>query len=685
MKQIALALALALVSLFPTTSRAYYIDATGGDCPLFGNWDPYSRTCTLTQDISETIILNASFITLDGNGHAIRNAGYAIWRADWGSNQSLPTLTGITIKNFIIDSCYMGMSLKKVSNSVVVNNRISNCTEGLWLFWSCSDNRIENNVFENFSFRGLFFFTAFRTDIANNTIRGSKGDYGSAIDFALATGNTVRDNLIIDNNYGINGNSGGNLVYNNYFSNVVANVGGVTTHTFNVAQSPGPNIVDGPYLGGNYWSNPDGTGHSDTCDDYFPTDGFCDTPYVIPVPEGTATGTDFLPLTRYNLPPVADAGADQSTHVRVVVSLDGGASHDPDQNYPLAYAWRILSKPDGSAATLLDSSTAMPSFVPDRPGDYMVELVVTDATGRRSLPDQVQVSTLNSSPIADAGPDRAVVAIGTTVQLEGGRSYDVDGDPLSFQWRFLAVPPGSAAALSDPSAAAPTFVADAHGDYLLQLTVADIWGASATDTVAVSFNQVRPVAAAGVNQSVIEGSTVFLDGRGSFDANGDPLTYSWSLASVPAGSAAQLSNPASVTPSFVADLPGEYVANLIVNDGFESSQPSSITVIAISRQDALLLALQDQIAGINALPESAFHNPNLRNALTSKVIAVIKMVEGAQYQAALNKMEYDVAAKFDGCAFSGSGEATDWIAGCDDQAAVYPLAARAIELLKLLQ
>jgi len=685
MRRICLVLTLLLLVLSPGISHAYYIDNSGGDCSQFGTWDPYSRTCTLTTDISETIILNASNITLDGNGHAIRNAGYAIWRADWGSNQDLVTLTRVTIKNFIIDQCYMGLSLKKVSSSVVTNNRISNCTEGLWLFWSCFDNRIENNVFENFSFRGLFFFTAFRTNIANNTIRGSKGDYGSAIDFALATGNTVRDNVIVDNNYGINGNSGGNLLYNNYFSNVVANIGGVATHTYSITQAPGPNIVDGPSLGGNYWSNPDGSGYSDTCDDYFPTDGFCDAPYAIPVPEGAATGTDYLPLTRFNFPPVANAGVDQSTHARVVVSLDGSGSYDPDQNYPLTYAWRIVSKPDGSASAIVAASSPAPTFVPDRLGDYLVELVVTDNTGRRSLPAQVRVSTLNSAPVADAGPDQAVVAIGSTVQLDGHTSYDVDGDALAFQWRFLAIPEGSAAMLSDAGATTPTFVADKHGPYLLQLTVTDAWGVSATDSVEISFNQVRPVAAAGVNQSVVEGGTVFLDGSGSSDANGDPLTYSWSLASLPPGSTTQLSDAGSATPSFVADLPGEYMVSLIVNDGFENSEPSSSAVIAISREDALMQALRELIAGINALPDSAFRNPNLRNALTNKVIAAIKMVEGGQFPAACNKMEYDIAAKFYGCAAAGSAEGTDWIGGCDDQAAIHPLAAHAIELLKMLQ
>ena len=40
---------------------------------------------------------------------------------------------------------------------------------------------------------------------------------------------------------------------------------------------------------------------------------------------------------------------------------------------------------------------------------------------------------------------------------------------------------------------------------------------------------------------------VNLDGSGSTDVDGDPLTFEWSLTTVPAGSAAAISDPALVT------------------------------------------------------------------------------------------------------------------------------------------
>ncbi|HSN15828.1 MAG TPA: PKD domain-containing protein [Anaeromyxobacteraceae bacterium] len=87
-----------------------------------------------------------------------------------------------------------------------------------------------------------------------------------------------------------------------------------------------------------------------------------------------------------------------------------------------------------------------------------------------------------------------------------------------------------------------------------------------------------PVAVAGAEASVRKRQTVTLGG--SSDPDGDPLTYSWSLA-VPAGSAAQLSTIWPATPSFVTDLVGPYVATVTVSDG-QYSATASATITAFN-------------------------------------------------------------------------------------------------------
>jgi hypothetical protein len=71
-----------------------------------------------------------------------------------------------------------------------------------------------------------------------------------------------------------------------------------------------------------------------------------------------------------------------------------------------------------------------------------------------------------------------------------------------------------------------------------------------------------PVANAGPNQTPV-GSVVTLNGSGSTNPSGiGTLTYSWTFTSKPSGSAAALSNPLGVTPTFMVDVAGTYVIAL---------------------------------------------------------------------------------------------------------------------------
>ncbi|MDM0046277.1 PKD domain-containing protein [Variovorax dokdonensis] len=87
-----------------------------------------------------------------------------------------------------------------------------------------------------------------------------------------------------------------------------------------------------------------------------------------------------------------------------------------------------------------------------------------------------------------------------------------------------------------------------------------------------------PVAKIADVQSVITGRAFMLDGSGSTDVDGDTLSFEWSLQSVPAGSTANLGDKAIAKPSFTADLAGDYVFGLVVNDGKSNSAQVSITV-----------------------------------------------------------------------------------------------------------
>ncbi|MHC1754391.1 MAG: NosD domain-containing protein [Methanosarcina sp.] len=85
--------------------------------------------------------------------------------------------------------------------------------------------------------------------------------------------------------------SGNNTIYNNYFNNVNNTlINSEANNTWNTSKIAGESIVGGPYLGGNYWANPNGTGFSENCTDA-DRDGISDSSYEI------VNGTfDYLPL-----------------------------------------------------------------------------------------------------------------------------------------------------------------------------------------------------------------------------------------------------------------------------------------------------------------------------------------------------------------------------------------------------
>jgi len=281
-----------------------------------------------------------------------------------------------------------------------------------------------------------------------------------------------------------------------------------------------------------------------------------------------------------NRPPTANAGPDQAVVLGQPVTFDGSASTDPDGN-PLSYRWTWTQKPAASAAAL-SADGFRARFTVDQPGTYQARLVVNDGQAD-SLPAVATAGTGNLKPVANAGPDKTAPA-GTQVTLDGSASSDANRDALAYRWLLTTQPAGSKAALAGSASVSvrPALALDQPGHYEAQLTVNDGQADSAPDLVAIDTGNTPPWANAGPDRAGRAGGLLALDGSASKDTDANPLAYRWSLLYRPDGSQAALASPLAVSAALLPDVAGDYVAQLIVNDGHADSVTPDTAKITVS-------------------------------------------------------------------------------------------------------
>ena len=309
-----------------------------------------------------------------------------------------------------------------------------------------------------------------------------------------------------------------------------------------------------------------------------------------------------------NVPPVANAGTDQTVPSGTEVTLDGSGSMDSDSDTTLKFSWVRTSgagRGTGSAVTLTGENTATPSFTPQtlNPGaesvTYGFTLTVTDdddAPNTNTNTNTVTI-TVTAPLVADAGDPRSVPSGTPTVQLDGNGSTAIGtsgGRTVSYDWTRAsgtAGGTGSAVTLTGENTATPSFTPQTLNPgaesvtYVFTLTVTDNVMGSTADTDMVTITVTAGlVADAGDPRSVPSGTpTVQLDGSGSTaigTSGGRTVSYDWTRASGTAGgtgSAVTLTGENTATPSFTPQTlnPGAesvtYVFTLTVTDNVMGS------------------------------------------------------------------------------------------------------------------
>jgi hypothetical protein len=170
------------------------------------------------------------------------------------------------------------------------------------------------------------------------------------------------------------------------------------------------------------------------------------------------------------------------------------------------------------------------------------------------------------------------------VTLDGSASCDPDGNPVSYLW---TAPEGiilSSATDAQPTFISPKVVKDT--DLTFSLVVFDGTEYSPADEVTITVLHIdnkAPVADAGKDQSVEEGELVTLDGTKSKDHEGELLTYLWTAPEGIILSANDEAQPTFIAPFANEDTP--LLFSLVVNDGYQDSEPDYVTINIINTND----------------------------------------------------------------------------------------------------
>ncbi len=126
-----------------------------------------------------------------------------------------------------------------------------------------------------------------------------------------------------------------------------------------------------------------------------------------------------------------------------------------------------------------------------------------------------------------------------------------------------------------------------------------------------------PVADAGADQTVTEGSVVTLDGSGSSDPNSDPLTYTWRITGA-AGPPITLTSTTVPTVSFATADDGVYRFELTVSDGRETSTDTT-TVTVTNAAPAVTADLAPADAGGVTLLSGSFTDSGFVDTHTATI------------------------------------------------------------------
>lgn len=298
---------------------------------------------------------------------------------------------------------------------------------------------------------------------------------------------------------------------------------------------------------------------------------------INPVLKITVEQIDFTRVSQNgstNMPPIADAGSNQTITAPVAQVTLAGSGTDMDGTIT-NYLWTKISGTGGVFANAADPATVFSGLTE---GVYILQLQVTDNNSATDT-DTVTITVNPGAPVASAGSNQTITLPVNSTTLNASGSTAVSGTITGYAWSKISGPSGSA--ITTPSSVSTGITGLIAGTYVYQVTVTNSFTLtdSATVTIVVQpsvpVNQ-PPVANAGTDQTIDIGVTtqVSLFGIGT-DTDGTVVSYAWLKLS---GTGGTITAPGSQSTNVTGLSVGTYVLQLTVTDNLGATGTDTIVV-----------------------------------------------------------------------------------------------------------
>jgi parallel beta-helix repeat protein len=259
-----------------------------------GLWLQNSNSNSVSDNIAADNQVAGIWLTSSGTNSLINNTcdsnlGHGIVLDSISSNNPL---TG----NATSSNADIGVVIQSLATGNTISGHTANNNSNGMRILNSDSNSVTNSTLTGNANNGLWVESSSGTSITGNTITNSQN---AGVLLISSNGSTVSGNDINSHTFwGIFlSNSSNQTIFNNRFSNPSGNAGfegSCSNNTWNTQKALGNNVVGGPYLGGNFWGNPNGTGFSQVTADN-DGDGICDSSFTL-----SSGDVDALPLHAYS-------------------------------------------------------------------------------------------------------------------------------------------------------------------------------------------------------------------------------------------------------------------------------------------------------------------------------------------------------------------------------------------------